>query len=95
MESSILSLIPRERRGIIERSRAGVAGLPKAPAMQEIRATLPHLDCGPSDQSGKQLPFGGSAGKYRTHGEPFAREETHDGGRIYNQRQGRERGGRA
>src|SRR5262249_22282069 len=33
MGSSILPLIPRERRGIIERSRARVAGLPKAPAI--------------------------------------------------------------
>jgi len=31
MGSSILPLIPRERRGIIERSRARVAGAPKGP----------------------------------------------------------------
>src|SRR5215813_12083011 len=44
------------------------------PAIAERRATVPHLECGPSDQSSKQLPFHGSAGKYRMQGEPFARK---------------------
>src|SRR5262249_4841559 len=71
--SSILSYIPRERRSIIDRSRAGVACLPTvARDRRKARATLPHLVCRPSDQSRKQLPFGRSAGKYRTHGEPVA-----------------------
>src|SRR3989442_4326143 len=95
MGSSILLVIPRERRGIIEGSRAPSPLCQRRPRSQETRATLPHLECRPSDQSGKQLAFGSSAGKYRTYGEPFAGEEAHDGGCIYNQWQGGGRGGPA